>query len=123
MRVASLLFSSLAVPLLVSAACPDYAQYSTQNHAPFSSGKYNLSYQRPVPECRTFVSQGVEDTITRMQAAIRDPDLYRLFENAYPNTLDTAIKWKGYAGGTDEELTFVITGDINAMWLRDSANQ
>lgn len=123
MRVASLLFSSIAVPLLVSAACPDYSQYSTQNHAPFSPGKYNLSYQRPAPECRTFVSQGVEDTITRMQAAISDPDLYRLFENAYPNTLDTAIKWKGYASGTDEELTFVITGDINAMWLRDSANQ
>lgn len=45
-----------------------------------------------------------------MKSKIKDPDLYRLFENSYPNTVDTAIKWKGYANGTDEELTFVITG-------------
>ncbi|KAF2087586.1 glycoside hydrolase family 125 protein [Saccharata proteae CBS 121410] len=106
------------------AQCPDYSTYSQQRHPPYSSGKYKLPYQRPDPACRTFNSSGVEAVIDRLQGVIKDPDLYRLFENSYPNTLDTAIKWKGYAANNSaEELTFIITGDINAMWLRDSANQ
>lgn len=51
----------------------------------------------------------MEDTITKMASVIKDPDLYRLFENSFPNSLDTAVKWKGYAvDNPKEELTFLM---------------
>lgn len=102
----------------VFSQCPDYSDYSQEHHVPFSSGQYNLSYQRPTPACRTFNSSAVESAINSTIANIADPDLARLFLNSYPNTLDTAIKWKGYAANnSDEELTFVITGDIDVRLL------
>ncbi|KAL6707478.1 hypothetical protein ACN47E_004048 [Coniothyrium glycines] len=124
MRQSKVLGALYNIPLLVCAQCPEYIDYAKETHAPLSSGRYKLAYQRPSEGCRTFKSQGLEDTITRMESTIKDPDLYRLFQNSYPNTLDTAIRWKGYAAdNSEEELTFIITGDINAMWLRDSSNQ
>lgn len=107
------------------ASCPDYTSFATsRDHQPYSGGRLNLPYQRPPPECRRFKAPEVEETIDAMRKLVRDPDLFRLFENCFPNTLDTAIAWHGLGEGTtDEELTFVTTGDINAMWLRDSANQ
>lgn len=124
----SWLFVALIAPVLgaprVPADCPKYVDYYRQSHEPLSSGQYKLAYQRPELRCRSFNSSEVEDTIKRMESVIPDPDLYRLFQNAYPNTLDTAIKWMGVAADNpEEELTFVITGDIDAMWLRDSSNQ
>ena len=103
---------SIIAWLVNGQACPDYSDYSQQYHPPFSSGRYNLSYQRPDPACRTFVSDIVDSTIQSLNTTIADPDLFRLFENSYPNTLDTAVKWKGTAAGSDEELTFLITGDM-----------
>lgn len=107
-------FLWLCISALTAAqTCPDYAEYAAAPHAPFSGGVHNLSYQRPAFSCRTFTSPAVESTIARLTSTIVDPDLSRLFENSFPNTLDTAIKWKGYAAdNADEELTFVITGDM-----------
>ncbi len=44
-------------------------------------------------------------------------ELAKLFCNCYPNTLETTTKI------LDDGSAFVITGDIHAMWLRDSAAQ
>ncbi|KAH8724433.1 hypothetical protein GQ44DRAFT_727788 [Phaeosphaeriaceae sp. PMI808] len=111
---------------LVLAQCPVYTHYSAQRHEPFSTGQHALSYMRPIVPCRTFYSREVDETIERLKNVITDPDLFRLFENSWPNTLDTTIAWHGWSNSTageEEELTFVVTGDIEAMWLRDSANQ
>lgn len=115
--IASVFFVFCMSAFTAAQACPDYADYAAAPHAPFSGGVHNLSYQRPAPSCRTFTSPAVESTIARLTSTIVDPDLSRLFENSFPNTLDTAIKWKGYAAdNAEEELTFVITGDMYTVF-------
>ncbi|KAJ5621168.1 glycoside hydrolase family 125 protein [Penicillium lagena] len=104
----------------ISANCPDYATYATQKHNPFSKGILQLSNARPAEHCRTFVSPGVEALIHNITSRMGDPDLERLFENTFGSCVDTVIRWKGEAA-TGEELSFIITGDIDAMWLRDAA--
>jgi len=76
--------------------------------------------KRPPPAQRKFTSRAVEATIAQVKAGIGDPELAWMFENCYPNTLDTTVQLSEIADGPD---TFIITGDIDAMWLRDSACQ
>ena len=45
------------------------------------------------------------------------PKLAQLFRNCYPNTMDTTVRQM------EDGTTFVLTGDIPAMWLRDSTAQ
>lgn len=74
--------------------------------------------KRPPENQRRFISPAVEEAIRRVSADIADPELAWLFQNCLPNTLDTTVHYD--AGRPD---TFLITGDIDAMWLRDSAAQ
>jgi meiotically up-regulated gene 157 (Mug157) protein len=108
---------------IVEPNCPDYGVYASEPHAPFTEGRFKLPFQRPSVACRTFKSEDMEKKIENVKKLIKDPDLRRLFENTYPSTLDTAIRWHNKSNTTGEELTFIITGDIDAMWIRDSANQ
>ncbi|WOO42945.1 glycoside hydrolase family 125 protein [Rubellicoccus peritrichatus] len=75
--------------------------------------------QRPAFEKRLFVSNTIDDAINRISTSIANPEIAWLFSNCLPNTLDTTV----YYSNKDKEDTFVITGDIDAMWLRDSAAQ
>ncbi len=75
---------------------------------------------RPVADKRKFVSEAIDHEIDRVKQKIADPELAHMFEACYPNTLDTTVHFSQKDGKPD---TFVITGDINAMWLRDSSAQ
>ncbi|KAK7208065.1 hypothetical protein BZA70DRAFT_233992 [Myxozyma melibiosi] len=102
------------------ASCPDYKTFSTRRHTPVTNGPLRLPFQRPISECRTFSSKEVERVIKEVTGRIPDVDLSRLFENCFPNTLDTTVRW--HVPGRSPQ-SFIVTGDINAEWIRDSTNQ
>ena len=76
--------------------------------------------KRPEPSKRNFTSKAVEETIMQVKKQLKDPKLAWMFENCFPNTLDTTVHFRTTDNQPD---TFVYTGDIHAMWLRDSAAQ
>lgn len=75
---------------------------------------------RPPVGKRNFTSEAVEKAIRETKAKLKDPKISWMFENCFPNTLDTTVDVGTKNGKPD---TFVITGDIHAMWLRDSTAQ
>jgi meiotically up-regulated gene 157 (Mug157) protein len=77
--------------------------------------------RRPQVSDRCFYSAIVDDIMNEISSKIGDPELTQLFSNCFPNTLDTTVQYSTDESGRPD--TFVITGDIDAMWLRDSTNQ
>jgi hypothetical protein len=75
---------------------------------------------RPDAASRRFRSPLIDRTISHIRDATHSPELAQIFENCFPNTLDTTVFQGSHDGKPD---TYVITGDIDAMWLRDSAAQ
>lgn len=69
---------------------------------------------------RKFKSKVIEKAIKEFNSKVKDQELGWLFNNCFPNTLDTTVTYSTHEGRPD---TYVITGDIDAMWLRDSSAQ
>ena len=77
--------------------------------------------RRPDVEARLFTTSIIEQKIAEVQRLLKDaPYLAWMFGNCFPNTLDTTVHYSIIDGDDD---TFVYTGDIHAMWLRDSGAQ
>lgn len=75
---------------------------------------------RVSPSERLFKSFAVDAAIKTFHSKVKNSELAWLFENCFPNTLDTTVYYSEKGGKSD---TYVITGDIDAMWLRDSSAQ
>lgn len=80
-----------------------------------------LESKRPPVEQRLFCSETIEKKIKEVKKLLKkNPKLAWMFENCFPNTLETTVHYRLLDG---EDDTFVYTGDIHAMWLRDSGAQ
>ncbi|MBS1948419.1 MAG: glycoside hydrolase family 125 protein [Bacteroidetes bacterium] len=100
-------------------------------HASFASAgffikKYPLRSPNAFPIVRIaeaerkFKSPAIERAIAAIKKNVGNKEMAWLFENCFPNTLDTTVDFEIINGKPD---TYVITGDIDAMWLRDSSAQ
>lgn len=87
----------------------------------FAAGKnQQFKDMRPAAADRHFTSPAIEKVIKEFQTKVKSKELGWLFSNCFPNTLDTTVDYQVLDGRPD---TYVITGDIDAMWLRDSSAQ
>lgn len=62
------------------------------------------------------MQQDVHEIAQRLSEQLPDENLRAVFKKCFVNTADTTVQ-------LTDDLPFVITGDIPAMWLRDSASQ
>ncbi len=102
----------------VAAGGSNVVALSEKNMSFSATGGYTSN--RPDVSQRNFTSEAVENTIRNVTKQLKDPKLSWMFGNCFPNTLDTTVHYRVQDGRPD---TFVYTGDIHAMWLRDSAAQ
>ena len=75
---------------------------------------------RPIPSERAFHSPALDEYLENTSQKINHPKLRRLFINTFANTADTTAYNYPREG---KSHSYIITGDIEAMWLRDSTAQ
>lgn len=90
------------------------------NNLSFAKNIQQFPVVRTPLDKRKFHSNFIEAAIKEFMHNVKNEELGWLFENCFPNTLDTTVDFEMVNGKPD---TYVITGDIDAMWLRDSTAQ
>lgn len=104
----------------------DFLRNISLASAAFYLPKLSIGSSNEFPVVRTplsqrkFTSKAVEEAIQGFTKNVQNKELAWLFNNCFPNTLDTTVDFSVSNGRPD---TYVITGDIDAMWLRDSTAQ
>lgn len=114
--IACLLLAGGIVPVSVSGTevCPP-------DKVDGKKGDKILLTCRPDIQKRLFRSEAVEKKIREVKKQLTNQKLAWMFENCFPNTIDTTVHYR--IGDDGKNDTFVYTGDIHAMWLRDSGAQ
>ncbi len=87
---------------------------------PLANASQNFPDVRFPKDQRHFSSETIERAIAEFGNHASNKELGWLFNNCFPNTLDTTVYPENQDG---KSYTYVITGDIDAMWLRDSCAQ
>lgn len=87
----------------------------------FTASAQTFESRRPAEGDRLFTSEKIEQVIDDVTSQLTNPKLAWMFRNCFPNTLDTTVHFREDKDGNPD--TFVYTGDIHAMWLRDSGAQ
>ena len=108
------------ISLLLLGVCSASAAEICQSDNTAVVSRYNES-RRPQKSDRLFKSVAVDNKIAGIKAMLTNPKLAWMFENCFPNTIDTPVHYR--VGEDGKHDTFVYTGDIHAMWLRDSGAQ
>ncbi len=114
LAIPALMFGVAAADAMPAAVCV------ADNTANVRTDRYSATL-RPAQNDRLFASKAVEREIKRVKGMLKNPKLAWMFENCFPNTIDTTVHHR--IGDDGKPDTFVYTGDIHAMWLRDSGAQ
>lgn len=115
--------AAAALPLLCAAAAGGRLGPPPHRRAARPAGPARrLPLDRPSPELRTFRSSSVDAVVEELYPQLKE-GVAELFHNCFPNTLDTTVQQHDAGSARRQPDSFVITGDIPAMWLRDSTNQ
>jgi meiotically up-regulated gene 157 (Mug157) protein len=104
----------------------DSATHKDEQSKTQASDGCRMPEMRPPRHERRYISAAVDTYIARYEPLFLDRRLAKLFSNTFPNTLDTTVMHCCKvlnSDGTKSPDAFIVTGDIDALWLRDSANQ